>query len=176
MVSLQRTIAFIKELSRIIPNSEPFWRRKSSIKKTIKQAIDRGFTDIVVVNEDNRHPNGLVISHLPDGPTAHFRLSNVKVAKELNVSHGFMFSKQTIKFINQIGSNVTLILNCFLQKDFRQITSHRPEVILNNFSTRLGHTVARMLASLFHYDPEFKGRRAVTFHNQRDYIFFRHHM
>ena len=32
-----------------------------------------------------------------------------------------------------------------------------------------------MLASLFHYDPQFKGRRAVTFHNQRDYIFFRHH-
>ncbi len=33
-----------------------------------------------------------------------------------------------------------------------------------------------MLAALFHYDPQFKGKRAVTFHNQRDYIFFRHHM
>jgi ribosome production factor 1 len=32
-----------------------------------------------------------------------------------------------------------------------------------------------MLASLFHYEPEFVGKRAVTFHNQRDYIFFRHH-
>ena len=32
-----------------------------------------------------------------------------------------------------------------------------------------------MFASVFHYDPEFKGRRVVTFHNQRDYIFFRHH-
>lgn len=55
------------------------------------------------------------------------------------------------------------------------ISSHRPEVILNNFGTRLGHSVGRMLASIFHYDPEFKGRRVVTFHNQRDYIFFRHH-
>ena len=47
---------------------------------------------------------------------------------------------------------------------------------MNNFSTRLGHTVSRMLAALFHYEPQFQGKRAVTFHNQRDYIFFRHHM
>ena len=32
-----------------------------------------------------------------------------------------------------------------------------------------------MFASLFPNDPEFKGRRAVTFHNQRDFIFIRHH-
>lgn len=50
-----------------------------------------------------------------------------------------------------------------------------PEVILNNFSTRLGHSIGRLLASLFPHDPEFVGRRVVTFHNQRDYIFFRHH-
>ena len=33
----------------------------------------------------------------------------------------------------------------------------------------------RMIQSLFPQDPEFKGRRVVTFHNQRDFIFFRHH-
>lgn len=139
-----RTIAFMKELSRIIPNSEPRWRSNSSIKKMVKDAVKKGFTDIVVINEDNRSPNGLVLSHLPEGPTAHFRLSNVKITKDL-------------------------------RKDFRQITEHRPEVILNNFTTRLGHGVARMLAALFHYDPQFHGKRVVTFHNQRDYIFFRHH-
>merc|ERR1712193_16812 len=62
-----------------------------------------------------------------------------------------------------------------IRRDWREITDHRPEVILNNFTTRLGHSVARMLAVLFHYDPQFRGKRAVTFHNQRDYIFFRHH-
>ena len=85
--SFQRTIAFMKELSRIIPNSEPMWRKHSSIKKTVKQCIAKSFTDIVVVNEDNRIPNGLVISHLPDGPTATFRLSNVKITKELRVKY-----------------------------------------------------------------------------------------
>ena len=54
-------------------------------------------------------------------------------------------------------------------------TSHKPEVILNNFTTRLGHSVGRMFAALFPHHPEFRGRRVVTFHNQRDFIFVRHH-
>ena len=143
-ILLQRTIRFVKELTRIIPNSNPLWRQKTSIKKMIKQAQDNGYSDIMIINENNRMPNGLVVTHLPDGPTAHFKLSNVKVTKEI-------------------------------RRDWREISDHRPEIILTNFTTRLGHSVARMLASLFHYDPEFKGKRAVTFHNQRDYIFFRHH-
>ncbi len=32
-----------------------------------------------------------------------------------------------------------------------------------------------MLGALFPQAPEFLGRRVVTFHNQRDFIFFRHH-
>ena len=32
-----------------------------------------------------------------------------------------------------------------------------------------------MIQSLFPQDPNFRGRRVVTFHNQRDFIFFRHH-
>ncbi|PIO59421.1 hypothetical protein TELCIR_19117, partial [Teladorsagia circumcincta] len=54
-------------------------------------------------------------------------------------------------------------------------SDHNPEIVLNNFNTRLGHSIARMFACLFPHDPKFTGRRVVTFHNQRDYIFFRHH-
>ena len=52
-------------------------------------------------------------------------------------------------------------------------TSHRPELILNNFSTRLGNRVGRFLGCLVPHDPQFKGRQVVTMHNQRDFIFFR---
>jgi ribosome production factor 1 len=45
--------------------------------------------------------------------------------------------------------------------------------VLNNFGTRLGRRVGRMLGSLFHQEPQFRGRRVATFHNQRDFIFFR---
>lgn len=139
-----KTRKFGIELARIIPNSLAKIRNRSSIKKMVKSAIRENFTDILVINENNREPNGLVQIHLPNGPTAHYKLSNVRITKEIRRSH-------------------------------TEFTKHRPEVILTNFSTRLGLTVGRMLGSLFHYDPEFKGRRAVTFHNQRDFIFFRHH-
>lgn len=139
-----KTIAFIKEFNRMIPNSEALWRKNTSFKKIVKQSVEKGYTDVVVINEDNRIPNGMVISHLPDGPTAHFKLSNVKITKDI-------------------------------RRNWRDITAHRPEVILTNYTTRLGMTISRMLGALFHYDPEFVGKRAVTFHNQRDYIFFRHH-
>ncbi|XP_008551673.1 probable ribosome production factor 1 [Microplitis demolitor] len=140
----RKTRIFGRELTRIIPNSISLYRNRSGVKKMVKSATARGFTDIVIVNENQCQPNGMLVIHLPDGPTALFKLSNVKITPELKRSH-------------------------------KEITTHRPEVILNNFSTRLGHTIGRMLGALFHYQPEFKGRRAVTFHNQRDYIFFRHH-
>ncbi|CAG2057540.1 unnamed protein product [Timema podura] len=141
---LRKTRIFGKELRRIIPNSINLLRNRSGVKKMVKSCIEKGFTDIIIINENMRQPNGLLVVHLPDGPTANFRLSNVKITSELRRNH-------------------------------KEISTHRPEVVLNNFQTQLGNTVSRMLASLFHYDPEFKGRRAVTFHNQRDYIFFRHH-
>lgn len=141
---VSKTRKFGKELCRMIPNSMAKQRNRSSIKKMCNSAIKAGFTDLIVINENHRQPNGLVVVHLPNGPTAHFKLSNVKITTEMRRSH-------------------------------KDITSHRPEVILTNFTTRLGINVGRMLGALFHHDPQFRGRRAVTFHNQRDYIFFRHH-
>ncbi|XP_068151281.1 LOW QUALITY PROTEIN: probable ribosome production factor 1 [Drosophila tropicalis] len=139
-----KTRKFGLELSRIFPNALVKIRNKSSVKKICKSAEREEFTDVVIVNEDRRKPNGLLMIHLPNGPTAHFKLSNVKLTSDI-------------------------------KRDHKEITKHRPEVILTNFTTRLGLTVGRMLGALFHHDPEFRGRRAVTFHNQRDYIFFRHH-
>jgi len=55
-------------------------------------------------------------------------------------------------------------------------TNHVPELVLNGFGTRLGHRTGRFLGSLFPHDkPEFQGRQVVTFHNQRDFLFVRHH-
>jgi ribosome production factor 1 len=141
---LQKTRIFGRELTRIIPNSTSLYRNRSGVKKIVKSAIKENFTDILIINENRKEPDGLLVIHLPDGPTAHFKVSNVRITTELRKNH-------------------------------KEITEHRPEVILNNFTTRLGLTVGRMLGALFHYNPEFEGRRAVTFHNQRDYIFFRHY-
>ena len=93
----------------------------------------------------DKEPNSLHLVHLPNGPTALFKLSSLVLPKEV-----YRGGRQ--------GSN-----------------AQHPEVILNNFESRLGHTVGRMLAALFPQAPEFEARRAVTFHAQRDFIFLRHH-
>uniref|UniRef100_A0A7N4NVC5 Ribosome production factor 1 n=1 Tax=Sarcophilus harrisii TaxID=9305 RepID=A0A7N4NVC5_SARHA len=140
----ERTVRFCEQLSTVIPNSHVYYRRGLALKRIIPQCISRDFTDLIVINEDRKIPNGLVLSHLPHGPTAHFRMSSVRLRKEI-------------------------------KRKGKEPTQHSPEVILNNFTTRLGHSIGRMFASLFPHDPQFIGRQVATFHNQRDYIFFRFH-
>lgn len=139
----KRTNSLCKELKKAIPNSFVRYRRGLDLKKIIPSAINLDFTDLIVINEDAGEPNGLVLSHLPDGPTAEFKLMKLKLTKD----------------IKRVG----------------EMTDHVPEINLHNFSTRLGVTIGRMLSCLFPQKPNYKGRRVVTFHNQRDYIFFRQH-
>ncbi len=63
----------------------------------------------MVINEDRKRPNGILITHLPDGPTVHFKLSSIVYAEDIP-NHG-------------------------------AATTHYPEVIVNNFHTRLGMQV-----------------------------------
>eukprot|EP00249_Psilotum_nudum_P016508 c25856_g3_i3 orf=1159-2232(-) len=137
------TIKFIAELLRVIPNCHYYKRGSYELKQIVRYAKNREFTSIIVIHDNRKEPNGMLLISLPDGPTAHFRLSSLVLSKQIK-GHG-------------------------------KPTKHLPELILNNFTTRLGHRIGRMLASLFPQDPNFRGRRAVTFHNQRDFIFFRHH-
>eukprot|EP01121_Diplochlamys_sp_Union-15-3_P004571 TRINITY_DN14756_c0_g1_i1.p1 TRINITY_DN14756_c0_g1~~TRINITY_DN14756_c0_g1_i1.p1 ORF type:complete len:322 (-),score=45.80 TRINITY_DN14756_c0_g1_i1:61-1026(-) len=131
------------ELAYLIPNSSYYKRRNYHLKEIIQYCKNRDFTDIIVINEDNKQINGLLLIHLPDGPTALFKLSSIKYKKDIQFKAGS--------------------------------TDAMPELILNNFDTRLGTTIGRMIAALFPHDPNFKGRRVITFHNQRDFVFVRQH-
>lgn len=135
--------AFISELLSVIPNAQYYKRGTYDLKKIVEYANNKEFTSVIVVHTNRREPDALLIIGLPAGPTAHFKLSNLVLRKDIK-NHG-------------------------------NPTSHKPELVLNNFTTRLGHRIGRLIQSLFPQDPNFRGRRVVTFHNQRDFIFFRHH-
>ncbi|KAI3810386.1 hypothetical protein L1987_19998 [Smallanthus sonchifolius] len=135
--------ALIKDLLTVIPNAEYYKRGTYDLKKIVEYANNKEYTSVIVVHTSRREPDALLIIGLPNGPTAHFKLSNLVLHKDLK-NHG-------------------------------NPTGHKPELVLNNFTTRLGHRIGRLIQSLFPQDPEFRGRRVVTFHNQRDFIFFRHH-
>mmetsp|Transcript_14335 Transcript_14335/g.30711 ORF Transcript_14335/g.30711 Transcript_14335/m.30711 type:complete len:369 (-) Transcript_14335:229-1335(-) len=134
---------FLQDMLRLMPNATYYKRGGYELKKICEYASAREFTHVVVFNENRKQVNGMVVTYLPYGPTAHFRISNMVLSKKIK-NHG-------------------------------RPTRHRPELILNNFTTRLGHRVGRLLATMWPHNPEFRGRRAVTFHNQRDFVFFRHH-
>ncbi|XP_038906205.1 ribosome production factor 1 [Benincasa hispida] len=134
---------FISELLSVIPNAHYYKRGTNDLKKIIEYANAKDFTSLMVVHTSRRKLDGLLIIGLPEGPTAHFKISNVVLRKDIK-NHG-------------------------------NPTSHQPELVLTNFTTRLGLRIGRLIQALFPQDPNFRGRRVVTFHNQRDFIFFRHH-
>lgn len=133
---------FAADLVAIVPNTFFYPRRHFNVKQICKFASNKNFSHVVVLSEKAKSCNGLLVAHLPLGPTAFFKVSNVELSS--TVPH--------------VGRK----------------TDHVPEVLLTNFTTRLGRRVARFVRSLFPI-PEYQGRQAVTFHNQRDYIFVRHH-
>ncbi|KAI0296052.1 anticodon-binding protein [Russula brevipes] len=140
------TYEFCDELVGVFPGAE-FHRRPKTrgfeMGKIAGWAAGRGFTNLVVVNENMKKPNAITLVHLPDGPTAYFRLSSIELTKKI-FGHA-------------------------------RATPHHPELVLNNFVTRLGHTVGRMFQTFFPPLPEFQGRQVITLHNQRDFLFFRRH-
>jgi ribosome production factor 1 len=134
---------FMRELKELIPNSFFYYRKKYDLGTIAKDAIKRGFTDIIVVGERMRKPYRMFVIHLPDGPTAEFKIFNINYRDEI--------------------------------ENKAKNTGHNPELIFKNFKTRLGQRVTRILNSLFPSKPDLEGRQVATFHNQRDYVFFRFH-
>ncbi|KAJ7098767.1 anticodon-binding protein [Mycena belliarum] len=140
------TYDFCDELVGVFPGAEFIRRKKGKgfeVGRIAGWAAGRGYKHMCVVNEDSKKPNAVTLIHLPDGPTAYFKLTSVQLTKEI-YGHA-------------------------------RATPHDPELVLNNFVTRLGHAVGRMFQTLFPPLPEFQGRQVVTLHNQRDFLFFRRH-
>ncbi|PRQ19608.1 putative anticodon-binding, Brix domain-containing protein [Rosa chinensis] len=105
--------AFIEELLSVIPNAQYYKRGTYDLKKIIEYANKKEFTSLIVVHTNRREPDALLIFGLPNGPTAHFKLSKLVLQKDIK-NHG-------------------------------NPTSHELELVLNNFTTRLGHRIGRYI-------------------------------
>ncbi|KAF4656994.1 Ribosome production factor 1 [Perkinsus olseni] len=142
----ERSYGLIKELVEVVPGMQYFRKKHFPITKICDFANNRGFTAVVVLSEDRKHePSSLHITSLPEGPTSYWRLTSLELGADMK--HGATCNPDD-----------------------------RPELLLNGFGTRLGHRVGRQIGSLFGaIQPDFRGRRVVAFHNQRDFVFFRHY-
>ena len=71
--------------AQVLPAAQYFKRAGFPIKKIIEYASKRGYTDLMVFNEDRKEVNGLLVVHLPGGPTAHFKLSKLVLGTDIKV-------------------------------------------------------------------------------------------
>ena len=71
-----RLTAFVKELKLVFPNCTRLNRGGQVVKEMVESCRAGGYSDIIVVHEHRGEPDGLVVCHLPFGPTAYFGLMN----------------------------------------------------------------------------------------------------
>ncbi|KAI3905426.1 hypothetical protein MKW98_013224 [Papaver atlanticum] len=137
---------FAKELKIVFPNAQRMNRGGQVISEIIETCRAHDFSDVVLVHEHRGVPDGIIICHLPLGPTAYFGLHNV-------------VTRHDIKDKKSVGT----------------MSEAYPHIILDNFSSKLGERTANILKHLFPV-PKPDSKRIITLSNQSDYISFRHHV
>lgn len=141
-----RLTQFVKELKVVFPNAQRMNRGGQVVAEIVAACRAGGVTDVVMAHEHRGEPDGLIVSHLPYGPTAYFGVVNV-------------VTRHDIKDRAALGT----------------MSEAYPHLILHNFNTKLGERTANILKYLFP-SPRPDSKRVITFANQSDYISFRHHV
>ena len=79
----QRLTQFLKEMRIIIPNCVRINRGNIVIKDLVKECKENDYTDLILLHENWGQPDGLIISHMPQGPTIYFGLFNVVIRHDI---------------------------------------------------------------------------------------------
>jgi len=146
----KQVIRLSKELMYTIPNIHFYKRRDYPIQAICQYAAHHQFTSVIVVGQQKKRVHGLYICHLPEGPSLFYKLTSLKLMRDLQKMRG---KKKEMKLAH--------------------VLADRPEVLTKQFESKMGLRASRSLRSLFPAKSDLKARRVVCFMNQRDFIFFR---
>jgi len=115
----QRLTQFLKEMRLIIPNSVRVNRGNIVVKDLVRACKENDFSDLIILHENRGNPDGLIISHLPNGPTLFFGLFNVVLRHDIDV------------------------------KKINKISEAYPHLIFEGFNSRVGLRITEILKNLF---------------------------
>lgn len=105
---------FVSEMRLIFPCSQRVNRGNTVISELVDAAKSNNYTDIVIVHEHRGEPDGLIVSHMPHGPTAYFGLKNVVLRHDLGDKLGNMSEAYPHlifdNFQSQLGERLKTIL------------------------------------------------------------------
>jgi U3 small nucleolar ribonucleoprotein protein IMP4 len=110
---------FAKELKLLVPNAQRINRGNTVIKELVSTARSSGVTDLMIVHEHRGEPDGLIICHLPYGPTAYFGLHGCVLRHDIR------------------------------DEEMGTMSEAYPHLIFNKFETKLGNRVMDILKHLY---------------------------
>ncbi|KAG9391526.1 Brix domain [Carpediemonas membranifera] len=109
----RRVLSFVEDLLTMIPAAKYVKRGKRTITAMCEYATEQGATDVVVVHADGADPTGIMVCHLPTGPTAWFKLDGIVLRKRIK-NHGWptVHPPEVIakNFTTHLGKRVAQIL------------------------------------------------------------------
>mmetsp|Transcript_5193 Transcript_5193/g.9474 ORF Transcript_5193/g.9474 Transcript_5193/m.9474 type:complete len:301 (+) Transcript_5193:81-983(+) len=121
---------FSKEMKLLIPNSTRINRGTHRVDELVDVCKTSDFTDLVVVQETRGEPDGLIVCHLPLGPTAYFTLSGGVLRHDLEGGSAPMSEAYPHVVLNNfqttLGQRAGNILKCLFpipKPDTRRIVT-----------------------------------------------------
>jgi len=107
---------FSKEMKLMIPNSTRINRGNNRVDELMESCRQSEYSDVVIVQETRGQPDGLVICHLPLGPTAFFSLHGAVLRHDLDPPAAPMSEAYPHILLNNfqtpLGQRVGNILKC----------------------------------------------------------------
>lgn len=74
---------FTKEVRLLFPGAQRLNRGNMVLGEMVQVCRANEVSDLVIVHEHRGEPDGLIVSHMPYGPTAYFSLSNVVMRHDI---------------------------------------------------------------------------------------------
>jgi len=156
---------FAKEVKLLIPNSTRINRGNNRVDALMESCRQEEFSDVVVVQETRGEPDGLVVCHLPLGPTAYFSLSSAVLRHDLDPPAAPMSEAYPHIILNnfntELGKRVGNILKCLFpvpRPDSQRVVTFSNDNDFISFRHHMYSKAAHDAVTLHEVGPRFEMR------------------
>jgi len=156
---------FSKEVKLLIPNSTRINRGNNRVDELMESCRQSEFTDVIIVQETRGEPDGLVVCHLPLGPTAYFSINNTVMRHDLDPPAAPMSEAYPHIILNnfntELGKRVGNILKCLFpvpRADTKRVVTFSNDNDFISFRHHMYSKPAHDSVTLHEVGPRFELR------------------
>jgi len=160
-----RLAQFAKEVKLIIPNATRVNRGNNTVDDLMATCRQQEFSDVVVLHETRGEPDGLIVCHLPLGPTAYFSLSGAVLRHDLDPPAAPMSEAYPHLILHQfqtpLGQRVGNILKCLFpipRADSQRVITFANQGDFISFRHHMYRKVKHDKVELHEVGPRFEMR------------------